>query len=126
MDGMELELGWARASIHKIGLEQEKCRGVLRQGFTVMGLDTNGRSPAFTFLVRTENLKNVQREYETNPRLELRRLQRQQQQGCSPQIVLCLNATHSHITSPKTQRSPVKEIFMFFQNTLSAYWCVCA
>lgn len=105
MDGMELELGWARASIHKLGLErseQEKCSGVLREGITGMGLDTNGRSPAFTFLVGTENLKNVQREYETNPRLELRRLQRQRQQGCSPQIVLCLNATHSHTTSPKT------------------------
>lgn len=67
MDGMEMELEWARASIHKLGLErseQEKCSGVLRQGITVMGSDPNGRSPAFTFLVRTDNLKNVQREYE--------------------------------------------------------------
>lgn len=73
MDGMELESGWARASIHKLGperREQEKCSGVLRQGITVMGSDANGRSPAFqtVFLVRTENLTNVQREYETNPR----------------------------------------------------------
>lgn len=49
MDGMELELGWARASIHKLGLErseQEKCSG---EGITLMGLDTNGRNPRLHF-----------------------------------------------------------------------------
>lgn len=40
---------------------------------------------------------------------------------CLPQIVGCLNTTHSHINASKKLHNPVKVVFTLLQNTLSGY-----
>lgn len=90
----------------------------------MMGFYSDGRQLVFTFMIKMENLKNVQRECETCLGLRLKQLQRRQRE-CSPQIVWCLNTTHSHTTASKKLNNPVKGMFTFFQNTLSGCWDMC-
>lgn len=63
---------------------------------TVMGFYSDGRQ----LVLKMENLKNVQRECETCLGSRLKQLQRRQREY-SPQIVWCLNTTHSHTTASK-------------------------
>lgn len=82
--------------------------------------DSDGWQLVFVLLVKTEFLKNVQRECETCLGLKLKQLQRRQRE-CSTQIVGCLNTTHSHTTASKKLNNPVKVMFTLLQNSLTGY-----